>query len=427
MSLELKKAMPGLVIKADEHDNRMGMFEESNAYNPDAPGISGKLAKGKDPFASINLDPNADAQLPFGKSGAGSRGGKVIGKTSSGKPIYDSASHHSHSSFNAKDHSDAANLHSKMMNDKYKASGEAAPSEAHHKEMEAHAKKAGPDHKPAFSNFRPTPKDWNDGFKSVGNALDDLIKADDGDDEEPAEDPDPAATEAKKEEDEGNPPEKKDPPDFGKSGAGSRGGKVIGKTRSGKPIYDSHDHKGHAGFSKDDHKDAAKLHDDLGFKAAVAKNPKLNVEHSNHSYQHDKAASLMKSEEEGDVSTNGEDPKLKRHKRQFDKMRKLHENMDPKTKKAMRGERVAARLKKCMVDEIKAVIKSYGSENLINTHGERFMSEADKEVLNYVRTIDRIDLDLCPTHNPPVPRSYASHKSMTTDQNKIFIAQKAFD
>ena len=44
------------------------------------------------------------------------------------------------------------------------------------------------------------------------------------------------------------------------SGIGSRGGKVIGRTKSGKPIYASHDHKDHSSFSFDDHTDAAIHH-----------------------------------------------------------------------------------------------------------------------------------------------------------------------
>ena len=42
------------------------------------------------------------------------------------------------------------------------------------------------------------------------------------------------------------------------SGEGSRGGKVIGHTKSGKPIYDSFEHTGHKDFSKEDHEDAIK-------------------------------------------------------------------------------------------------------------------------------------------------------------------------
>lgn len=43
-------------------------------------------------------------------------------------------------------------------------------------------------------------------------------------------------------------------------GEGSRGGKIIGHTSSGKPIYDSHGHDAHVGFSAQDHKDAHAAH-----------------------------------------------------------------------------------------------------------------------------------------------------------------------
>lgn len=49
------------------------------------------------------------------------------------------------------------------------------------------------------------------------------------------------------------------------TGAGSRGGHVIGKTSSGKPIYASHGHPEHAGFSSRDHDRAANLHANASF------------------------------------------------------------------------------------------------------------------------------------------------------------------
>lgn len=49
--------------------------------------------------------------------------------------------------------------------------------------------------------------------------------------------------------------------DLVKGGEGSKGGKVIGHTKSGKPIYDSHSHESHKDFSSEDHKDAYQLHD----------------------------------------------------------------------------------------------------------------------------------------------------------------------
>lgn len=43
-------------------------------------------------------------------------------------------------------------------------------------------------------------------------------------------------------------------------GEGSKGGKIIGHTKSGKPIYDSASHEGHKDFTSQEHKEASKLH-----------------------------------------------------------------------------------------------------------------------------------------------------------------------
>ena len=45
-----------------------------------------------------------------------------------------------------------------------------------------------------------------------------------------------------------------------KGGEGSRGGRVIGRTRTGKPIYDTFDHPAHANFTRNDHFDAGNTH-----------------------------------------------------------------------------------------------------------------------------------------------------------------------
>lgn len=45
-----------------------------------------------------------------------------------------------------------------------------------------------------------------------------------------------------------------------KGGEGSRGGKVIGHTKSGKPIYEEHNHPEHKDFTVHEHLDAAEIH-----------------------------------------------------------------------------------------------------------------------------------------------------------------------
>ncbi len=44
------------------------------------------------------------------------------------------------------------------------------------------------------------------------------------------------------------------------TGEGSRGGKVIGHTGGGKPIYFQHSHSSHGTFNEGEHKEAQELH-----------------------------------------------------------------------------------------------------------------------------------------------------------------------
>lgn len=54
-----------------------------------------------------------EARQILEKGGEGSRGGKVIGHTKSGKAIYEYANHEEHSAFTKQDHQDAMNIHEK--------------------------------------------------------------------------------------------------------------------------------------------------------------------------------------------------------------------------------------------------------------------------------------------------------------------------
>lgn len=59
--------------------------------------------------------------------------------------------------------------------------------------------------------------------------------------------------------------EKSEKIDIEKGGQGS--GRKIGTTSSGKTIYDSHDHPEHKDFNREDHRDAATIHDEKEDKA----------------------------------------------------------------------------------------------------------------------------------------------------------------
>lgn len=64
-----------------------------------------------------------------------------------------------------------------------------------------------------------------------------------------------------------------------KAGEGSKGGKIIGHTRRGKPIYDTFEHKAHKKFIKNEHGEAAGIHMSLSRNLMhEADNPKFNRE-----------------------------------------------------------------------------------------------------------------------------------------------------
>jgi len=63
---------------------------------------------------AASVDSSLDNLIKAG--GPGSRGGKVVGHTQSGKPIYDSFNHSSHNDFSNADHADAFALHTHLKN-----------------------------------------------------------------------------------------------------------------------------------------------------------------------------------------------------------------------------------------------------------------------------------------------------------------------
>lgn len=76
-------------------------------------------------LGSYNIQKSQD-ENDIEKGGEGSKGGKVVGHTKSGKPIYSSFSHEEHKGFTSEDHMDASNLHKKEWQSKeYNSADEA--------------------------------------------------------------------------------------------------------------------------------------------------------------------------------------------------------------------------------------------------------------------------------------------------------------
>lgn len=58
--------------------------------------------------------------------------------------------------------------------------------------------------------------------------------------------------------------------DLIKGGEGTKGGKVIGHTKSGKAIYEDHNHASHKKFTSQDHAEAVKRHREMFNNSAIA-------------------------------------------------------------------------------------------------------------------------------------------------------------
>lgn len=88
---------------------------------------------------------------------------------------------------------------------------------------------------------------------------------------------------------------------FQKGGEGSRGGKVIGHTKSGKAVYES-SKTGMEDHTEQDHRDAADVHEKEQGKAFDRKNYKTQQHHKSMSYFHNRAADVKRENESGKKS-----------------------------------------------------------------------------------------------------------------------------
>jgi hypothetical protein len=98
----------------------------------------------------------------------------------------------------------------------------------------------------------------------------------------------------------------------GKEGEGSRGGHIVGHTKSGKPIYKDANHADHSSFTKQDHKNAATLRMKLSDEA----DDKANLRGSPEGDEHFVAA--QHHIEEASKKTRESKPKPSKPERQHD-------------------------------------------------------------------------------------------------------------
>lgn len=219
-------------------DNLASMYSDNR---PSEVNGDGTISKSEDSYNSLHRPfEKGGSGWDLQKGGEGSKGGKVIGHTKSGKAIYDKHDHPAHKGFTKQDHADAARVHASKVNDihdAYEKTPEARtanhykPTEEeneHDKQGKKHAEASGKDH-------------------FIGHYL------------------------AEKDERKKN--------------------KVIGNRLDGKPIHGSFDHEENKGMSKDDHAYAAALH---GHEYKMAKREEREADEEYHFEQHEKHAAASK-------------------------------------------------------------------------------------------------------------------------------------
>ncbi len=107
-------------------------------------------------------------------SGPGSRGGRIIGHTSGGKPVYDTFHNHhgSHSDFTAREHTEATVIHAKVMEKISREKRTAANRVRHEKHQESltfHAQGAASQR--AKQNPPPSGKPKTPQIQGLGESL----------------------------------------------------------------------------------------------------------------------------------------------------------------------------------------------------------------------------------------------------------------
>lgn len=181
--------------------------------------LKNKLEKG---LIDQPLYDKAVEQLDSLVKAEGSRGGKIIGHTTSGKPIYDSVNHPDHKKFTGADHNDAAEKNHQMGTNVNKNRGPGLAAATYFERARKHKAK------------------WREAASSKGGSDKPGRKMHDSGDHDDYE-------VFKGEE-------------LQKGGEGSHGGKVIGHTKSGKAIYENANHSKHKDFTVEDHDEAIEAH-----------------------------------------------------------------------------------------------------------------------------------------------------------------------
>lgn len=262
----------------------------------------------------------------------GARGGKVIGHTKSGKPIYESANHPSHKNFSIAEHDDAINAHQKVRDEYHnkhnstdedrKANDHAFEQQKEHigaknymmKDMTpAQARAAVAESEAKNKPNEDESKSFKEGDEvKIGGKRNGVYHSKVEDGKKGYHHIKVAGTlEAHHEKDL---VKKSEDNDIIKGGEGSRGGKIIGHTKSGKAIYAAKNDHDRSNFSAQDHKEAHDMHNEKANELNdLAKKNKDNVQYLNNASSHRKLADKHKNayEAKKEIEKEKEDSKPK--------------------------------------------------------------------------------------------------------------------
>lgn len=202
----------------------------------------------------------------------GSRGGKIIGHTKSGKPVYENKQAHTYKGFSKQDHKDAHEAHNKEAKRLHPytlgKSGHDNKANKAHEKLDHHSTTAD-DHLAEYDTLSEKEHEERtkggegkmfskDQLKKFRRSVDKsrgiskaeiftTLLSDFNLDTESAKNVYMLAEAIEKAE-------------------GSRGGKIIGHTKSGKPVYDTANHEAHSDFSGSEHKEARTIHEKKAMK-----------------------------------------------------------------------------------------------------------------------------------------------------------------
>ena len=320
---------------------------------PKNPNTLLNIIKGEyqEPFIEEQIE-----EIDTEKSGVGSRGGKIVGYTKSGKPLYESANDHlKQMSYHLKkrfrdpenqEHHDNVEHHLKeyikkqgvpadevdnasLMEDEMYGGGShknVQQTEAMTKEMAADWAK---EHQQTIKKGLPQAKD----LYQLAKTLEIEEQVEDNNTE--------------------------------KGGEGSRGGKVIGHTKSGKPIYHSKKASDYSDFTKEDHLDAAEKHNEI----------------MNH---HDRMA--QKYSDEGKYSAEEKSADRMSHHDMLEREhRELHSKSDEKTEKSMDTSNVPA------PESIDGVKKTLSKSEIYLSIFNTYTNEVEKaeQIYNFTQQVSQ--------------------------------------